>query len=530
MNRILTLFLLLGFGMLALPAVTRAQDAAPLTLTLDEAVQIAMVQNRAIKRLRLDVDNAAAQVKEGWGKLLPQIDVNASYTRSVKSINPFTGSQAGGLFNTLGFIDWLAFNEQARTDGNPATDPITVAEFFARQQAGLDAAGVQTESGGNPFAIPNQFRNTLSITQKLFDGRALWGASGASRYLEPFTEKGLARQEQLLVERVKDAYYRALLAEAREAVARQSVARTEATLNEVARRVAQGVTPKFQRLSTEVELANLETNLVQARNESAQSKDDLKRLLGIPMDRPVRLRGALDAEDPAAFTPISVQAATDLAVERRPDLEQARINIELQQVQLQVARSEFLPEINAFANISYIGSVPDNRRFFFSNPDDPFSFQTGENGFFSSNYWAWDVNVGFRLTWNLFNGFQTRQRLQQRKIAKSQAELDYEELADQIRLEVERAARDLAAARKRLDTQRRNVDRAELNYSYAESRLGEGVASPLEVREASEQLDMSRWNYLQALHDVLVARTALETAMGMPVNGGGAFQLTTMDQ
>ncbi len=139
---ILTLCLLFLLWLPSFPA--SAQDAGPLSLalTLDEAVQIALVQNIAIQRSRLDVETAASQVKEGWGQLLPQVDVNASYTRSVKSINPFTGSQAGGLFQTLGFIDWLAFNEQARTDGNPGTDPISVAEFFARQQAGLEAAGV----------------------------------------------------------------------------------------------------------------------------------------------------------------------------------------------------------------------------------------------------------------------------------------------------------------------------------------------------------------------------------------------------
>ncbi|WP_456427389.1 TolC family protein [Rhodocaloribacter sp.] len=511
----------------ALAQTRPASETTPLTMTLDEAIQIALVNNYAIQRSRLNVKNAASQVKEGWGQLVPQVDLSSSYTRNIRTVNPFAGSQAGGFFQTLGFVDWLAFNEQARTDDDPATQPISVAEFFSRQQAGLDAAGVPPPDGGNPFNVPNQFVTSLSITQKLFDGRAIWGARGADKYLEPFNEYALKRQEQLLIDQVKRTYYRALLASERAQVTEQSVARTAETLHEVGRRVAQGVTPKFERLSTEVELANLQTQLVQARNDAAQATDDLKLLLGIPVDQPVELRGALEAEDPSRFINISVDQAAELALERRPDLEQAWINVELQKVQEKVARARYLPNLDAFANFSYIGNVPDNRLVVLSDPTDPFSFTTRQNDFFSGSYWGWNVNAGVRMSWNLFNGFQTHQQVQQRKIATSQAQLQYEELAHQVRLEVERALRNLDAARQRIAAQERNVARAELSYSYATARLREGVASPLDVRQASEQLDQSRLNYLQAVHDLMVARSAFEAAVGMPVPASGNVQLTS---
>jgi len=500
-----------------IPAMSQPLPSGRISMTIDEAIQIALVKNYAIQQNRLDVKDAAAKVNEGWGQLLPLVELNSSFTRSIQSINPFSGSQAGGFFSTLGFVDWLSFNEQARTDSDPNSVPISLGEFFDRQQAGLESAGVPVSSGGNPFNIPNQFRNTLSVTQKVFDGRAIWGASGAAKYLKPFNERGLARQEQLLVNRVKQSFYDALLADARAGVASQSVVRTQATLSEVGKRVAQGVTPKFQRLSTEVELANLETDAVRAHNAAAKATDALKLLLGIPVTQPVRLRGDLAAEDPNALVQISLEGAADLAERRRPDLEQARINIELQKIQEKVARAQFLPNLDAFANISYIGNVPDNRLAVLSNPDDPFSFSTQKNGYFSKNYWDWDINVGFRLSWTIFNGLQTHRQIQQRKIATSKAQLQYDELSEQIRLDVDSALRDLKAAQERITSQKRNVSRAELNFSYAGTRLKEGVASPLDVREASDQLDQSRLNYLQAVHDLLVARSAFETAVGMPM-------------
>ena len=55
-----------------------------------------------------------------------------------------------------------------------------------------------------------------------------------------------------------------------------------------ARRVAQGVAPKFQRLSADVQLANLQSSLVDTENQAAASLDDFKFLLGIPVETHVR--------------------------------------------------------------------------------------------------------------------------------------------------------------------------------------------------------------------------------------------------
>jgi len=76
----------------------------------------------------------------------------------------------------------------------------------------------------------------------------------------------------------------------------------------------------------------------------------------------------------------------------------------------------------------------------------------------------------------------------------------------------------VAAADRRMQSQEKNVDNADLNYTFVDARLREGVASPIELREASNQLDQSRLNFLQAVHDYLVAISAYETALGAPTN------------
>ncbi|NBC19063.1 MAG: TolC family protein [Bacteroidetes bacterium] len=506
-------------------------EAADFLITmLFDGLQPSTAQRDDSPIRRLDVDNANAQVREAWGQVMPQVDASASYTRNLKTANPFAGSEAGGLFESFGFIDWLAFNERARTDDDPASAPISFGEFQERQRQGLAEAGAALGGdGGNPFGVDNQFSSGISISQTLYNGSAFAAIAGAQR-LKDVNQLGADRQEQVLIDQVRQGFYRALLAQEQARVVAQRVQRTRETFDEVSRRVAQGTVPKFQRLSTEVDLANQETQLVQSQNQAALALDNLKQVLAIPVEQSLTLRGALDVPDPTRYQQVSLQNAVTTALDRRPDVQQAQVAVELREIDKNITRSQYFPNLSAFANFNYTGQVPDDRSVVLSDPaapDDPFSFTTDTRGFFSSSYWNPSVNVGLRFSWNIFNGFQTTARMQQREVAVQRAQVEREQLEQAVSLEVERALRDLQAAAQRIRSQERNVERAELNYEYADTRVQEGVSSQLELREASDQLDQSRLNYLQAVHDYLVARSSFETAIGLPMAQPDNLNLTS---
>ncbi|MDX1429857.1 MAG: TolC family protein, partial [Rhodothermales bacterium] len=463
---------------------------------------------------RLDIEEASSLVKEGWGQVFPQVSLNSGYTRNIKTANPFAGSDAGGFFQSLGFIDWLAFNERARTDSDPGTNPISVEEFFIRQSQGLQEAGIRPADSDNPFGIPNQFRAGVSVTQKVFDIRTFWGVAGAQKYLRAAREAGANREEQLTIDQVRRQYYQALLAGASKRVVAQSVDRTRATANEAALRVARGVAPKFQRLSAEVELANLETQLISASSDADAALDQLKFTLGIPVSQPIVLTTNLEPEDDAVLHTVGFDQALESALRNRPDVIQSNLSLELEDIQWKVARAEYFPTLDAIADFGYIGNVPDDRTITVTNPSDPFSFSSATRDFFSDSYWDFTASVGLSLSWTVFDGFQRKQRVQQRVISTQRAELQREQLINAVRLEVEQAMRDVRTARLRIASQEKNVERAELNYEYASARLREGVASPLDEREASELLDQSRLGYLQAVFDYNSALSRLELATG----------------
>jgi outer membrane protein TolC len=354
----------------------------------------------------------------------------------------------------------------------------------------------------------------VSVTQKVFDIRTFWGVAGAQKYLEDLNVAGVRREEQLLIDTVRRQYYQALLAEATRKVVSQSVTRTSKTAEEASLRVARGVAPKFQRLSAEVELANLETQLIGATGAANSALDQLKFTLGMPVSQPVRLATPLEPAENPSLRAAGLDGALDLALRTRPDITQADLQIELRNIQRRVARADYFPFLDVFADVSYVGNVPDNRTSIITDPENPFSFSARQNDFFSDGYWDMTASVGFTLSWTLFDGAQRRQRVQQQRIQTDRARIAREQIEQAVRLEVETALRDLRTAQLRILSQEKNVERAELNYEYASARLREGVASPLDEREASELLDQSRLSYLQAVFDYNVALSQLETATG----------------
>ena len=485
-----------------------------LTLSLDEAIQIALERGYAVRLADLDVATARAQVREAYGGLFPRVDATSSYTRNVVQANPFAGSSAGNLFSGLGAIGWLAFNEQARTDGDPTTNPITLGQYNQRVADGQAAAGFVAEDGANPFGTDNQFVNSLSLSQPLYSGVAFAAVRGAQSLVEINREAADQRRDET-IDQTRQAFYAALLAQEQVAVQEASLRRARETYGDAALLVAQGVRPVLERLNAEVDLANTETGVVTAAAQAQSARDQLLLTLGLPVEAPIRLDGRLAPPEDALFQTVGLAASAERALELRPDIRQAQLAVRLNEVQRDITEAAAYPSLSGFVNASYNGSVPDNRTFLTTpDPADPFTFESGETGFFSDTYWQPALSVGLRLNWTLFDGFQTRYRSQQNQIAIDQAAIQLEQVRNAARLEVAAALRNLESARRRLGAQTRTVETAETAFAFASARLSEGVASQVDVRIASQNLDLARLNYLQSVFDALVARSAYERATG----------------
>jgi outer membrane protein TolC len=482
-----------------------------LPVSLNEAIEIALVNSYVLQRSNLSIEEANKQILQAWGTVYPQIGGTTSYTRNVKTPNPFAGSDAEGLFSSFAALGWLAYNENQRQNNNPT---LSFEDYNQNVSDGYDAAGIQVRSSDNPFAIENQFIMGVSATQAIYNGAAFAAIRGAEQ-LRQIVKNQLERDTQTMVNEVRTAYLRALLANEQVKLLESSLEQLKETKGEISALVDQGLLSRFDRNSLEVEIVNLETNLIAAQNGAALATRSINIVLGIPTYIDLRLTDSFENYSLKLPEISKREEAFEIALQRRADLRQADGAIRFREAERELIRATYFPIVNAFANYAYIGNVPDNRTQVRPVQNQDFTFTSTERSFFNDSYWNASFAVGLRLQWSIFNGFQTRARMQQVAVNIKRAELDALMLRESVYLQVDASLRNVESSWLRIQSQKRNIELAELNYSDAKSRLREGIGTRLEERQASSLLDQSRLNYLAAIHDYLVAKSEYDTALGL---------------
>lgn len=464
--------------------------SATARLSLDEAIDRAFRHNFAVHRARLDRESAGQGVRQAWSGVFPRIDGRAAYTRTLDALNPFAGSQASDL---------IALGQAGIFLGSDRNPDASLREAFDRfLEAQAPSPG---EVEDNPFFIENLFSAQVSATQVLYDS-SLFEGIGAARALHDAQRSALRDVVRLTTRQVAIGFYGALLAQERVRILTRSELRSDGEVVEAEALVGAGLQPRTTKLAAEVQLSNTRTQRLRAENEAEIALDQLKLLLGMTIDQALELQGDLRKMEAVDRGP-DLEGAMKVAFGQRPDLSSLRHLVQQQAKRAATARGEYQPRLEAFFTLRTIGQVPDDR---------------GEDGFFSNRFWGPDITTGVVMTWNLFNGFETTSRVQQAELAEARARVDLDERLANVRLEIRRSLRNLETARAQMAAQADNVSRAELNYEESRVRVQEGVTGRAELRNASQQIDESRLNLIQAIHDYQVATIDYRVAVGEPLD------------
>jgi len=179
--------------------------------------------------------------------------------------------------------------------------------------------------------------------------------------------------------------------------------------------------------------------------------------------------------------------------EKRPEVRVLELGINLNQLNVDLNKSGYLPSLAAFG--SYQQSAQGNNLF-----DNP--------------VWVPSAVVGLQLNVPIFDGFEKRAKINRAKLDLEEAMMQKTRLERAINLEVSNARTSYQNAMKRLDTRDKNMKLANRIYETTRIKYKEGVGSSLEISQAEQALYDAQQNYIQARYDLLVAKRALDKALG----------------
>lgn len=397
-------------------------------------------------------------------------------------------------FNTNPAISIADYEmESARADYNAARQSrgITIVGEHESSRGGSNHSTYRVRDDGTIVrtkGIGSTHSNTLTASLPIFTGGELQGTIEQARANYKSALVGVQRSYNEMRATVTNAYYDMLQADNMQKLQAESVEQLADHLKNVNAQYDVGVVAKIDVLRSEVELADAQQSLISAENTYQVAEATLNRIMGLPMDTTLKLQDRLN------YVPYDkdMQYCLDYAAEHRPDLEQARQVVKAYEGALKTARSGYMPKITANASQGWYDS---------NWPGD-------ENG-------NWSVGVG--VTWNIFDTGVTRAKSHGAEADLARAKENYRDTTDAVMLEVRNDYLSLREAEKRIYTTQVALAAAEEDFYIAKVRYMAGVGTNTDVLDAQVALTTVKTNYVKSLYDYNIAITALETAIGEPM-------------
>lgn len=297
-------FVLLLMLLWAAPAAVSGQpdvQAPGPPLTLDEAINVALRDNRPIKNARLAVEKSEEQLAAQRTARFPIMKLYTMVSEDLVK-------QDLNLSNPVQTV-------------LPGLGPFFTINTRRKPTAVFGAQVLQP--------ISQQYKIGLAVDLAKLEGL--------------MDQEKLRAEQQTLVGEVKRTYYAILLTESGLGNVRDEVASYREMERVTGEFVLQQVALRGDQLQIQTRLAKAEYDLADLSNRLATQKEQLNRLLA----RDVFTEFRVAAVSQTILFETDVGAARRQAVEQRPELKQARLRIEQAKLDRRIKKAEYIPDVSA---------------------------------------------------------------------------------------------------------------------------------------------------------------------------------------
>lgn len=286
-----------------------AQEA-PTQLSLQEAIDYALENNRTAKNAALDIEAAIKQKWETTATGLPQLNAAVDYQNALKR-------------------NVIVFGDQAIQVGTK-----------------------------------HSLTGTATLSQLLFDGSYLVGLQSAKVYLE-ISKNAKTKTDLEVRKAVINAYGNVLLAEESVAILEKNITVLEKNLNDITKIFENGLEEEESVEQLKITLSSVKSNLNNTNRLKTLAYQMLNLTIGKPIDASTVLTEDLDVLTLQNIELSLLDSANN--VENTIDYKIAENEKVTKELLVKLEKSKALPSLSAFVNGSYVGN---RESFNFTNSNE----------------------------------------------------------------------------------------------------------------------------------------------------------------
>jgi outer membrane protein len=479
-----------GFGLLV--------DTVPTEIvSLQECIALALKNNTDLQITRLGPVSAAAGVRQARAIFDPfafsGIDKNRVVTPA-ESISQFTSGFQTDLFNQNFNFD-VGLGKTLLTGGQ------------------LLLNWTNNRNRANPSVLNQldpQYTTTLglSLNQPLLRNFG-WRYSLLRVEVAQNTEESSYHRYRAsiadLITRVEESYWTLVLAIQSVEVEEQGLVLARETQRQNEGKYNVGALPQTAVLEAKAEVARREARLLEVVNARENLRDQLRAIVNArDPDAAALLR--IDPQDKPTVVPYTINLDLSLrsALEYRPELIAARLDIRGSGLQRKIAENQLLPQLNFVGRLGLNGSSgtgvppppPPAQQFAIPNPSLEGGYGRSLDLLHDGRYYNYAFGAEIQVP---IDNAQAKADYAQANISYEQSRLQLRRLEEGITLEIKQAVTNLETDLKSIDATRLARELEEENLRNQQARYDVGLATTKDLLDFQDRLTRARFFEIQAL-------------------------------
>jgi outer membrane protein TolC len=453
------------------------------TISLADAAIRALQHNLDINISRQTKDSRLADITVEQAKFDPTLSVNGQYNRTVSPLNrPVFGGTIGAL-NQITTFDQR--NESVTLDAT--TNLLTGGNVDLNYSPARTNVNQNVATG---FLFNPSYTGglVLTLTQPLLRNAGI----DVTKTFIHVAQNNATVEEHVFRDRVltvlaavEQTYWEVVFANENLKVAEAALKAAQELLAGNRAKAKAGVMSIVDVLQAEAAVATRVEQVLVADKTIRDQEDQLRRLLN-PAEEDLRQDLRLTPLDQPVVTlePISLQEAIDIAIEQRPEIVQAKKNMESSDLNTKFAKNQILPTLSFQSTMGLAGLGKD--------------YTDSVNNNFNGNYYNYGAGLvlsyplGNRSAWSTYN---------KRQLEAKNAEASLVSVRQQIIVGVREAVRRVQTDFKRIETTRSARIMAEKQLQAEQERLKVGLSITRFVLDFQRDLATAQGNELRATID-----------------------------
>lgn len=339
--------------------------------------------------------------------------------------------------------------------------------------------------------ILNNYSVVLSLRQTLYSGGKLLSLRDLAEMTSESAELDFNVAQNDLAANVLNSYWNYYKALQIKKATDEIVLQTEEHIKDTKNFMINGLATTSDVLKLEVQNSNAKLQQLEAANNIELARVSFNKILGIPLDSKTEINPGEIKYDSESLNLNSLSAE---AIENRVELKSLEYRIKASDENISAVKSGFYPFVSLYSN------------FYYQNPN--LRIQPPVDEFNST----WDVGVS--LSWDLWNWGNTSSQVRQAEETYKQGKISYDQLKDNISLEVNQNYLNVVYLDERIKVSQKNIELAEDNYKVTTDKYNVQLATSTEITDAETSLFQAKTNYITAVVDYRIALIRLYRSAG----------------